>query len=82
VSPSINTGIDIPLINILDNYDKVRGRISSSKIQYSGALSLSSTKSSVAYHKRMELNNAMTEDVKMEDDSSQLSYETSQENTI
>jgi len=77
VSPSINTGIDIPLINILDNYDKIRGRTSSFKIQYSRALSLSSTKSSVVYHERMELNNAMTEDVKIEDDSPQLSNKTS-----
>ena len=72
-----NTGIDILLRNILDNYDEMRGRTSLPKTQCSSILSLSSTKSFVAYYERIELNNTMTEDIKMEDDSPQLFYETS-----
>ena len=82
VSLSTNTGMDILLGNISDNYDEMRGRTSSPKTQTSRASSLSSTKSSVAYHERMELNNAMNVDIDMEDDSPRLSYETSQEKAI
>jgi len=69
VSSSINTEIDILLRNILNNYNEVRGRTSSSKTQYSMVLSLFSTKSFVAYHERMELNNTINIDIEMEDDS-------------
>ena len=82
VSFSINTEIDILLRNILNNYNEVRDRISSPKTQYSRASSLSSTKSSVAYHERMELNNTINIDIEMEDDSSQLFYKTSQKKAI
>ena len=77
VSSSTNIGIDILLRNIPDNYDEMRGRTSSSKLQFSRVSSMSSTKSSVTYHKRMEYNNSLNEDINMDDDSPQLSYETS-----
>jgi len=77
VSFSINTGIDIPPRNIPDNHDKMRGKISLPKTQYSRTLSLSLTKFSIAYHERMELNNAMNVDIEIKDDSPQLSYEIS-----
>jgi len=54
-----------------DNFDDIRGRTPTSKLQVSRDLSLSSTKSLVAYHKRMEGNNAMN----IDDVSSALSYE-------
>jgi len=82
VSSSTNTGMDILPRNIPDNYDKVRGRTSSPKPQSSRASSMSSTKSLVAYHKRMEYNNGLNKDVNMDDDSPQLSYETPQEQAI
>jgi len=53
VSSSTNTGMDILPKNIPDNYDEIRGRISLPKPQSSRASSMSSTKSLVAYHKRM-----------------------------
>jgi len=77
-----NTGMDILLGNISDNYDKMRGRIFSLQTQISRVLSLSLTKLSIVYHERMELNNIMNVNVDMENDSPRLSYETSQEKTI
>ena len=65
-----------------DNYDKVRGRTASSKSQASRDLSMSSTKSPVAYYERMESNNAITEYVDMDEDSPGLSYKTTQEKAI
>ena len=82
VSSSINIRMDIPPRNILDNYNKMRGRTSLPKTQYSRASSLSSTKFSVAYYKRMKLNNAMNIDIKIENDSPQLSYEIFQKKVI
>ena len=64
-----------------DNYDEVRGRTSSPNIQFSRNSLVSSTKSSVAYHERMERNNAMIEDVDMNDVSPELSYKMTQEKT-
>jgi len=61
-----------------NNYDNVRGRTLSSKLQVSRDLSLSSTKSSVTYHEKMEHNNAMDVD----DVSLALSYKTIQEKAI
>ena len=61
-----------------DNFDEVRGRTPTSKSQVSRDSSLSSTKSSVAYHERMEGNNAMD----INDVSSALSYEVTQEKDI
>jgi len=56
-----------------DNFDNVRGRTFSSKLQVSKDSSMSSTKSSVIYHKKMECNNTIDIDV-----SSALLYETIQ----
>ena len=49
---STNTGMDILPRNIPDNYNKVKGKTSSSKPQSSRASSMSLTKSSVAYYKK------------------------------
>ena len=59
-----------------DNYDEVRGRRVLHKSQGSRDLSISSTKFSVIYYKRMECNN---EDVDVDNDSYALSYEITQE---
>jgi len=61
-----------------DNFDEVRGRTSASKSQVSRNSSLSSTKSLVAYHERMESNNAMD----IDNVSPDLSYEMTQEKNI
>jgi len=61
--------MDILLRNISDNYNKMKDKTSLPKTQYSRALSLSSTKFSVVYHERIELNNAINIDIKIEDDS-------------
>ena len=59
-----------------DNFNEVRERTLSSNIQVSRNLLVSSTKSSVAYHERMECNNIMIEDIDMDDISPGLSYKT------
>jgi len=74
MASSINMGMDIPLRNISDNYDKVRGRTSLPKPQSSRASSISSTKSSVTYHERIEYNNGLNEDINMGNNSPQLSH--------
>ena len=66
-------GIDILPGYSPDNYNEVRGRRVSHKSQGSRDSSMSSTKSSVVYHERMECNN---EDINMDDDSHALLYET------
>jgi len=72
-------GMDISYRNISDNYDEVRGRTSSFKPQSSRISSMSSTKSSVIYHKKMENNNNL-EDIDMASfNSPQLSYVTPKE---
>ena len=43
---------------------------------------MSSTKSLVMYHERMEHNNSLNKDIKMDDDNPGLSYETHQEQAI
>ena len=76
MSLSTNTGMDLSYRNISDNYDEVRARTSSPKPQSSRTSSISSTKSLVIYHKRMENNNNL-EDVDIESfDSPQLLYAT------
>ena len=40
---------------------------------------MSSTKSLVAYHERMECNNSLNKDIEMDNDSPGLSYKTHQE---
>ena len=65
-----------------NNYNKVRGRTLSTKEQTSRDSSISSTKSSIVYHERMECNNAMNIDVDMDNNSPALSYKTLQEKAI
>jgi len=55
-----------------DNFEEVRDRTTSSKSQISRNSSMSSTISLIAYHMRIECNNAVSEDIDM--DSSELSY--------
>jgi len=59
-----------------NNYDEVRGRRVSYKSQGSRNSSISSTKSLVIYHEKIEHNN---EDVDMDDDSHALLYKMTQE---
>jgi len=61
-----------------DNFDDVRSRTPTSKLQVSRDLSLSSTKSLVVYYERMEGNNAMD----IDNVSSALSYKMTQEKYI
>ena len=56
-----------------DNYNEMRGRRVSHKSQGSKDLSMSSTKSSVVYHERMECNN---EDIDIDNNSHTLLYKT------
>ena len=74
-----NTGMDILKGWASDNCNKMRERMFSQSSNVSRDTSMSSTKSSVVYHKRMEKNNDM--DIN-KDVSPGLSYETSQEQTI
>ena len=76
VFPSNRTGMDILPGYSPDNYDEVRERRVSHKLQGSRDLSMSSTKSSVIYHERIEHNN---EDVNMGNNSHALSYKITQE---
>jgi len=82
VSHSNNTGMDIFAGSPPDNYDEVRDRSLSTKRNISRDSSMSSSKSSVAYHKKMELNNVMNVDVDIDDNSPALSYETSQKKAL
>jgi len=61
-----------------DNFNEVRGRTPTSKSQVSRDSSLSSTKSLVTYHKRMESNNTMD----IDNVSPDLLYEMTQEKNI
>ena len=83
VLPSTYTGMDILLGKIPDNYDEVRGRMVSPQPHSPRASSMSSTKSSVNYHERME-HNKLNNDIIMNDDSEGpgVSYETVQEQAI
>ena len=65
-----------------DKYNKVRRRTFLPKLQISRDSSMFFTKFSVAYHEKMECNNALNEDVDMDNDSPALSYETSQKKAI
>jgi len=77
VSHSNNTGMDIFAGSPTDNYDEVRGRSLLTKRNISRDFSMSSSKLSVAYYEKMELNNTMNVDVDIDDNSPALSYETS-----
>ena len=65
-----------------DNYDEVRGRLLSTNTNISRDSSISSTRSSVAYHEKMECNNDMVIDDDFNDSSPALSYEDEQERAI
>jgi len=72
-----NMGMDFLFRNISDNYDKVRNKTSSLNLQFSRASLMSSTKLSVIYHKRIEMNNNLESDIEIESiDSPQLLYVT------
>ena len=66
----------------LNNYNEVRGRSLSANTNISRDSSMSSTKSSVAYHEKIEHNNTMNIDMDMNNFSSEVSYETSQEKAL
>jgi len=76
VSHSNNTGMDIFAESPPNNYDEVRGRSLLTKRNISRDSSMSSSKSSVAYYEKIELNNAMNVDINIDDNSPPLSYET------
>ena len=82
VLPSDNAGIDIFVGIIPDNYDKVRNKTLLTKAQASRDSSMSSTKSFVMYYEKIEHNNAMNEDINIDDNSLALSYETFQKKAI
>ena len=82
VSFSNNTGMDIFAGPSSDNYDEMRGRSLSTKEYISRDSSMSSIKSSVVYHEKIEHNNAMVIDEEMVDISSALFYETDQEKVL
>ena len=77
VSHSNNTGMDFFAGSSPDNYDEMRGRSSLTKGNISRDSSMYSSKSSIAYHEKMELNNTMDIDVDIDDNSPALFYETS-----
>jgi len=76
VSHSNNIRMDIFAGSSPDNYDEVRGRSLSTKGNISKNSSMSSTKSSITYYKKMEHNNAMVVDDEIDDISPALSYKT------
>jgi len=65
-----------------DNYNKVRGRSLSANTNISRDSSMSSTKSSIAYHEKMKCNNIINVNIDMDNFSPELSYETSQEKAL
>ena len=79
---SNNAGMDIFAGFAPNDYNEVRGRTLSTKQQTSRDSSMSSTKSYIVYHERMECNNVINVDVNMDNNSPALSYETSQEKVI
>jgi len=74
-----NTEMDLPSESYPNNYDKVRDRILFTNKNTSRDLSMSSTISSVVYHKRMANNNDMNDNIDINDNSPALSYEDEQE---
>ena len=79
-----DTGMDILKEQSPDNYNEIRGRLLSHNSSILRDTSMSSTKSSIAYHDRMERNNDMVvnEDIFNNDISPKLSYETTQEKAL
>ena len=82
ILPSNYTEMDITAGYSPDKYDEVKGRTFLPKLQVSKDSSMSSTKSLVTYHDKIECNNALNEDVNMNNNSSVLLYKTSQEKAI
>ena len=76
VSSLNNTGMDLFAGPYPDNYDEVRGRSLSTNECTSRDFSMSSMKSSVAHHDRIEYNNTMVINKEMVDISPALSYKT------
>ena len=75
MSSSANMGMDLSFRNISDNYDEVRDRTAFPNLQSFKASFISSSKSLVAYHVRMENNNNLEDNVNMEPiNNFQLSY--------
>ena len=77
-----NTEMDILSGPSPDNYDKMRGRPLSTNANISRDSSMSSMRSSVAYHERIDRNNAMVIDNDTSNNSPALSYEDKQEKAI
>jgi len=65
-----------------DNHDEMRGRSLSTNVNVSRDSSMSSTRSSVAYHEKIEQNNTMIIDNDPNDSSPALSYKDKQERAI
>ena len=76
VFPSRGIGMDFLTGPSPDNFNKVRDKSLSTNRNISRDSLMSSTKSSVTYHKRMANNNTMDVDDKKVNDSLALSYET------
>ena len=74
-------GINFPTEPIPDNYNEVRGRTLSTNKSIFRDTSMSSTKSSVIYHKRITLNNLKDNNNPI-DVSFELFYETEQKKTF
>ena len=81
VLPPMYTGMDILSGKIPDNYNEIQGRTISPQPYSSRASSMSSTKSLVNYHMRIECNN---DDIKINNNSKgfELFCKTAQEQTI
>ena len=73
--------MDFPTRPISDNYNEVRGRNLSTNRSISRDTSISSTKSSVMYHERIEYNNFKDDDEPM-NPTPALFYETKQERAL
>jgi len=82
VSHSNNTRMDFFVESSPNNYDEVRSRSLSTKRNISRNSSMFSLKISVVYHEKMELNNAMNVNINIDNNSSALSYETSQKKAL
>jgi len=82
MSYSNNTGMDIFVGSSPDNFDEIRGRSLSTKGNISRDSSMSSTKSSIVYHKKMEHNNVMVIDGEMDNISPALFYKIDQEKAL
>jgi len=82
VFPSRSIEMDFLAGSSPDNFDKVRGKSLSTNKNISRDSSMSSTKSSVTYYKRIANNNAIDIDDKKVDNSLTLFYETDQKKAL